>query len=57
MVADPSSDDGVTKEVLVLGKDSLPVQFDQYQGDQQVKHNTYSGSKLNVEINPSTWSI
>jgi outer membrane lipoprotein-sorting protein len=56
-VTDPSSDDGVTKEVVVLGKDSLPVEYDQYEGDQQVKHVVYSDVKLNVTIPPSTWSI
>jgi outer membrane lipoprotein-sorting protein len=56
-VADPSSDGGVTKEVVVLGKDSLPVEYDQYEGDQQVKHVVYSDVKLNVTIPPSTWSM
>jgi outer membrane lipoprotein-sorting protein len=56
-VPDPASDGGVTKEVVILGKDSLPVEYDQYEGDQQVKHVVYSDVKLNVTIPPSTWSI
>jgi len=56
-VADASKDGGVTKEVVVLGKDSLPVEYDQYEGDQQVRHVAYSDVSLNVTIPPSTWSI
>ena len=56
-VADSTKDNGVTKEVLVLGKDSLPVEYDQYEGDQQVKHVVYSDVMLNATIPPATWSI
>ena len=57
MVADPASDNSVTKEVMVLGKDSLPIEFDQFEGDQQVKRVTYADVKLNVDLPASTWSI
>lgn len=56
-VADPNTDGGVTKEVLILGKDGLPVEYDQYQDIQEVKHVVYSDVKLNVTLPPSTWSI
>jgi outer membrane lipoprotein-sorting protein len=56
-VHDPSTDDSVTQEVVILGKDGLPTEYDQYVGGQQVKHVTYTDVKLNVDIPPSTWSL
>lgn len=57
LVADPSTDNAVTKEVLILGKDSLPVEFDQFEGNQQVKRVKYSEVRLNVALPGSTWSL
>ncbi len=56
-VADPTTDNDVTKEVVILGQDSLPVEYDQYEGVTQVKHVTYTDVKLNVDIPASTWSL
>jgi outer membrane lipoprotein-sorting protein len=56
-VADPTTDDDVTKEVVILGKDALPVEYDQYEGTTLVKHVTYTDVKLNVDIPASTWSL
>lgn len=56
-VADATKDDGVTKEVVILGQDGLPVEYDQYEDIQQVKHVVYSDVVLNVTIPDSTWSI
>ncbi|MBV8203815.1 MAG: hypothetical protein JO195_02185 [Candidatus Eremiobacteraeota bacterium] len=56
-VADATKDDGVTKEVVILGQDGLPVEYDQYEDIQQVKHVVYSDVMLNVTIPDSTWSI
>lgn len=56
-VSDPDADGGVTQEVIVLGKDGLPAQYDQYEGTQQVKHVVYSDVNLNATIPASTWSI
>ena len=56
-VADPTTDNDVTKEVVILGKDALPVEYDQYQGATLVKRVTFTGVKLNVDIPASTWSL
>ena len=56
-VADPASNGGVTKEVLVVDGNSLPIEYDQYEGDLQVKHVVSSDVKLNVDLPESTWSI
>ena len=56
-VADPASNGGVTKEVLVIDGTSLPLEYDQYEGDRQVKQVVNSDVKLDVELPESTWSI
>ena len=56
-VADPASNGGVTKEVLVVDGNSLPLEYDQYEGDRQVKQVVNSDVKLDVELPESTWSI
>ena len=47
----------MTKEVLMLGGNSLPIEYDQYVGDELVSHVTTSDVKLNVDPPESTWSI
>ncbi|HXW76338.1 MAG TPA: hypothetical protein VEJ20_02920 [Candidatus Eremiobacteraceae bacterium] len=56
-VADPSADGNVTRERLVLGPDGLPVEIDQWEGDTQVKLQTYSDVKLNVDIPASEFTL
>jgi hypothetical protein len=56
-IPDPPGDGNVTKEVLMLGGDSLPIEYDQYVGDQLVKHVTTSDVKLDIDLPESTWSI
>ena len=56
-VADPASNGGVTKEVLVVDATSLPIEYDQYEGNQQVKQVVNSDVKLDVDLPDSTWSI
>jgi outer membrane lipoprotein-sorting protein len=56
-VLDPSSDSGVTSEVLILGANHLPVGYDQYDGPQNVNHVRYSDYKGNVAVPASTWKL
>jgi hypothetical protein len=56
-VLDPASYQGVTSEVLILGADHLPVEYDQYAGTQIVNHVRYSEYKGNVTIPDSTWRL
>jgi len=56
-VPDPPGEGNVTKEVLMLGGNSLPIEYDQYVGDELVSHVTTSDVKLNVDPPESTWSI
>jgi outer membrane lipoprotein-sorting protein len=56
-VTDPSADNNVTKELMVLGSNNLPVEYDQWEGDAQVKHITYSEVKLNVDIPDSVFTL
>jgi outer membrane lipoprotein-sorting protein len=56
-VADASADNNVTKELMVLGPNNLPVEYDQWEGDNQVKHITYSEVKLNVDIPDSVFTL
>ncbi|MBV8081746.1 MAG: hypothetical protein JOY86_02050 [Candidatus Eremiobacteraeota bacterium] len=54
---DPTQNNGVTKEVMTLGANGLPVEVTEFEGDQTVRHETYSDIQLNVEFPPSTWQI
>ena len=56
-VADPSTDQNVTREMMVLGADGLPVEFDQWEGQDLVKHQTFADLKVNVDIPDSTFSL
>jgi hypothetical protein len=56
-IPDPPGDGAVTKEVLMLGGNSLPIEYDQYVGDELVAHVTTSEVKLNVDPPESTWTI
>ncbi len=56
-VADPANDQNVTRELMVLGANGLPVEFDQWEGDTQVKRVTYSDVALNVELSDSTFNL
>jgi outer membrane lipoprotein-sorting protein len=48
--ADPASDQGITREVLVLGPSGLPVAYRQSEGDRVVRDVSYSDVELNVPI-------
>lgn len=56
-IPDPPGDGNVTKEVLMLGGNSLPIEYDAYVGDQLVAHVTTSDVKLNINPPQSTWSL
>jgi hypothetical protein len=56
-VADPASDGNVTKEAVILGADSLPVEYDQWEGDNLVKRLAYGDLKLNVDVPDSTFNL
>jgi outer membrane lipoprotein-sorting protein len=57
LVADPTTDGGVTKDVVFLASNGLPTGYDQYEGDVDVNHMVYTDTKLNVPMPDSTWSI
>ena len=56
-VKDPNSEMGVTVEVLILGANHMPVEYDQYQGEQLVDRVRYSEYKENAPLPASTWKI
>jgi outer membrane lipoprotein-sorting protein len=55
-VADPTADNNVTREMIVLGDDALPVEYDQWEGDSQVKHVAYTGVQLNIAIDQNLFT-
>jgi outer membrane lipoprotein-sorting protein len=57
IVADPSNDDGITKDVIYLATNGLPTGYDQYEGDVDVNHMAYTDTKVNVPLPASTWNI
>lgn len=56
-VADPSADQSVTKELMVLGADDLPVEYDQWEGSTLVKHVTYGNVLLNPTLSDSDFNL
>ena len=56
-VADPASAQGITRERFVLGSNDLPVEFDQWEGDTQVKRVLYADVVLNVDLPDSAFSL
>jgi len=57
IVADPTTDGGITKDVVFLASNGLPTAYDQYEGDVNVNHMIYSDTKVNVQLPDSTWNI
>jgi hypothetical protein len=57
VVADPTTDDGITKDVVYLASNGLPTGYDQYEGDADVNHMVYTDTKVNVPLPDSTWNI
>ena len=57
IVTDPTTDGGITKNVVYLAGNGLPTGYDQYIGDTDVNHMVYSELKVNVALPDSTWQI
>jgi outer membrane lipoprotein-sorting protein len=58
LVADPDQDNGVNKEVMVLGTNGLPVELTQYMPDGTVaKDLKYTDVQVNVAIPDAIWHI
>jgi outer membrane lipoprotein-sorting protein len=56
--ADPSTDEGIVKEVMTLGANGLPVELIEYDGPNSVaKDVKYADVKLNVDLPASTWQL
>jgi hypothetical protein len=56
-VADPSTDKNVTRERLTLGRDSLPIEYEQWQMDSEVERVMYLNVKLNPPISDATFKV
>jgi outer membrane lipoprotein-sorting protein len=56
-VGEPAADNNVTKELMVLGTNDLPIEYDQWEGDTEVKRVTYSDVSLNVDLPDSTFVL
>ena len=56
-VADPPANSDVAKEVVTLGANGLPVEYDQFEGSVQVKKVLYTNLQLNLAIPPSKFSL
>jgi outer membrane lipoprotein-sorting protein len=56
-VGDASANGNVTKEELILGANELPLEYYQWEGDNQVKHVVYSDIVLNPTIPDSTFQL
>ena len=56
-VTDPSADQGVTRERLMLGQDGVPVEYDQWEGQTQVKRVEYSDIVLNVHLPDAIFTL
>jgi outer membrane lipoprotein-sorting protein len=57
ILADPAADHYVTREVVVLGGNDLPVAYGQWEGNRQVKRVIYSNVRVNAAIPPSTFNM
>lgn len=57
VVADPAADGGVTREVIALGANGLPVRYSVYAGARQVKDVTFADLRVNVPIPPGTFGL
>jgi len=56
-VTHPPGPGGVTREVLALGADDLPVGYQQFEGDREVKKVRYRDVVLNGPIPAATFSL
>ena len=56
-VADPSSDESVTKERLVLGASGLPTEYDQWEGGTLVRRVAYTDLVLDPALTDSDFTL
>ncbi|HYK54825.1 MAG TPA: hypothetical protein VEV38_14990 [Candidatus Eremiobacteraceae bacterium] len=56
-VPDPSTDNNVTKERVVLGSNDLPSEYFQWQGDAVVRHVVYTNVAIDPEISDSAFNL
>jgi len=56
-VADPSGDQNVTKERVVLASDDLPTEYDEWEGDTLVRHVVYTDVVLNPPLTDASFNL
>ena len=56
-VPDPSSDNSVTKERVVLGSNGLPSEYDQWEGDALVRHVVYTNLVIDPRLSDSAFNL
>ena len=56
-VPDPSADNSVTKERVVLASNALPSEYDQWEGDSLVRHVVYTNLVVNPQLSDSAFNL
>lgn len=56
-VADPSADQNVTKERIVLASDDLPTEYDEWEGDTLVRHVVYTDIVLDPPLTDASFNL
>jgi len=56
-VPDPSSDESVTKERVVLASNGLPSEYDQWEGDTLVRHVVYTDVVIDPTLTDSSFNL
>lgn len=58
IVQDPAQNGGLTKEVVTLGANGLPVELTDYEGAGTIaRHEVYTNVQTNVALPDSTWHV
>lgn len=56
-VPDPSNDEAVTKERLVIAANGLPSEYDQWQGDTLVRHVVYTNVVIDPQLSDASFNL
>ena len=56
-VDDPSDDQNVTKERIVLASDDLPAEYDEWEGDTLVRHVVYTDIVLDPPLTDASFNL
>jgi len=56
-VPDPSADQSVTKERVVLAPDGLPSEYDEWEGDTLVRHVVYTDVVIDPQLSDSAFNL